>query len=233
MHRRDFLKAVAGVTAIPLVTPATPAHAPEEASTKVVLTSDTHIFTTGLPTLDHVLGGGLRTGCVGLIFAKRRHGKTALMRTIFKANCPDIDESPGIRHHREGVNDVLHMWPSRPDLGLPGTGGCLVTDIAPFPINEEAIRCTRGLCQSSPMAALMSVNIEERPHNKYDLLIDDVDGYDMWHHCMGSFSIMRMCDYVLTLHAGNIYVIKSRYEPKGAKKIIPAIIRNDGKVHEI
>jgi hypothetical protein len=227
MHRRDFLKVAAGAAALPFIP-----NPPAQAGTKVVLASDAHIFTTGLPTLDHALGGGLRAGCVGLIFAKQKHGKTALMRTMFKANCPGIDESPGIRMHRKGVNDVLHMWPARPDLGLPETGGCLVTDISPFPVDEEAIRCTRGLCQSADMTAIMTVNIEERQHNKYDLLIDGYDGYEMLQHCLGSFSIMRMADYVLTLHAGNIYVVKSRYEPKGAKKIIPAVIRY-GRVVEI
>jgi len=228
MNRRDFMKAAAGLAALPFAAKA----ASTPASTKVVLTADTHIFSTGLPTLDHALGGGLRTGCIGLVIGNTGSGKTALLRTVFRHNLPLISESRGISLDMDGHNDVLHLWPGRPDLNLPEDGGCLVTDIAPIKVDEEYIRSTRSLCQSSNMACLVTMPAKQRPHNKYDLLVDDVDAYEMWHECMDSFAMMRICDYVLTLHGSRIFVVKSRYEPKGAVKIIRFTPNGHGGLQE-
>ena len=62
---------------------------------------------------------------------------------------------------------------------------------------------------------------------------DEDSTFDYVNGCgVKSFAILRMFDYVLGLHHGHIYVIKSRHMEKGAKRKIPYDIMNGQVVGE-
>ena len=88
--RRDFLKAIGLAAVLPAAIKA------ENPSPKVVTEDIAQFnkvylpmrakFPTGIRDLDPALGGGIRTGNLGLVLGGHDSGKTSLLRTIYRTN---------------------------------------------------------------------------------------------------------------------------------------------------
>jgi hypothetical protein len=105
MKRRDFLKCVAAVPFIPAISsiPAFPALERIEAIPGY--------FSTGFPTIDEALGGGLRQGTINLIVGKPWSGKTGIINRISLAN-PRMGKTLFGNMENTGCSDLLCLSPT-------------------------------------------------------------------------------------------------------------------------
>ncbi len=100
MNRRDFLKTSAAALGVASILPA---------STAIASPEPKQIFTTGLPSLDRLMNGGIRRGelALGLAPGVGMHG--AFCRTMRKANFPNHTGNMTVR---KGDNDLLFLSPT-------------------------------------------------------------------------------------------------------------------------
>lgn len=96
MNRRDFLKLSAAMASCPVLLNATPVVAKVEEK-------PLEFFSTGLPTLDALLGGGFRPGQICYVLGGKGSGKTAFCQNM--ANAHNI--STDLSHPNKGDNDIL------------------------------------------------------------------------------------------------------------------------------
>lgn len=215
MNRRTFLQALGLSAAIPAVIKAEPEAQPVP---NIVIPPEGHrkIYSTGIPELDKSLGGGIRTGCVGLVLGAPGSGTSAMLRIMYNTNKnqSSYSYSYGKNYDNPGQCDVLHLWPGKNDFE---DGGHLSCDIyAPHLLTEENLRVTRHYADASNVAIMISCKPE-----KMSLYPDDEESFFGW---------MRLLDYALSLHKGIIHVIKSRYREPGSLDKIPYYVSNGSLV---
>jgi energy-coupling factor transporter ATP-binding protein EcfA2 len=203
VNRREALQMLAGTTLVPFVAAApTPTiAAPAAPSTPApVAPPVTTFFTTGLPTLDKAIGGGIHPGELVVVMGCTGSGKTSFVENIARSVNPKFDpktDSIGLENRTLGSTDVLNLYQNRnpflqPDCFLPNIR--MDNDGNIIPLYEawaRWLRMAKAVCVEKQEAMVITRNRRRQA---------DVNPFFLMHQVGGDPYELRPVDVLINLY---------------------------------
>lgn len=200
LTRRDFLRAAVVAPVVPALVNVAPAKEPEAWIREAPGPRD--IFTTGLTALDAALGGGLRSGTLGLVLGRPWSGRSTFLRTAFIRNVEKCGAPLG---WSRGLGSSDRLFLSADEMFLD-----LDDEIGTHPRDYKWLRAQAEIGRACILLGL--------PANQIGMRMNDRGG--VWSD-KESFGLFRNFDYIFPMGKKKIYIMKSRW----SKPDIPRTIR--------
>jgi hypothetical protein len=202
MNRRDFLKttvALGAAAAIPFTLPE-----------QVEAATPKERFSTGLPQLDELMGGGIRPGELCIVSSDTAGGKTAFCNNVARTNgIKPLDFNP-----KAGNNDILMLHPAGHGLYIPNySTPCPKTEHAweQFPaltrlMKSHAMQVNEAIIWTVPVIM-----------GRLQTVVD-------------SYSFIRSADYYIVCNRKKrrVFLMKNRY---GRRGVVPVKFVKSDETH--
>jgi energy-coupling factor transporter ATP-binding protein EcfA2 len=172
VNRREALQILAGTTLVPFVA-AAPTPTIAATTTPVpVAPPVTKIFTTGLPTLDKAIGGGIHPGELVVVMGSAGSGKTSFVDNMARAINPQFNpktDSDVLEDRTLGSTDLLYLYQNqkpflRPDCFLPNIRMDNDGNVVPFyEAWANMLRMAKDVCVEKEDSMVITRNRRRTP----------------------------------------------------------------------